>query len=557
MNGTVTDRREEQLTRRPGIKTLAVLLGLVGIGVLLRIIHVASRRSLWGDEAMIVENIMTRGFGGLTQVLDYMQSAPIGWLFAQRLMWLLTDDPHIGLRLIPLVVSIAALGLVAWFAYRNLTMIEALFIVTAMALLPTHIYFSGEVKQYINDVAATALIIAMVWPSLRPQAPPLTTRQTLILGVVGLALLFFSHPVAFVLGGAGAALGLKALVERDWRTVGLVAAAGVAWLGLFALLFVTIYARGPELVEGQRNFWADRFAPLPPTSVREFLWYYNALINLAAATFFSGRFFQDSFNTAKVLATFLMVLGFIRLAIEAWPRAMLLVVPIFAALLASALEFYPFSGRFLLFAAPLVLIATALGITCLVVRSTLHPVLLLALPVLILVVPLSLTLFEFGTTRLKPFNAPDSLGAIEEAAARYREGDVIYVGTIGEFRLMRERLDLAEAPVQMQRDGMAPLFADIEKLNRYRRALVIHANDSLANRRNRQNDAARLELLLWSLDQAGAETIDITTFREAYLLDVTFRPEAASAPRRFPEPEESYAPRQPWDILRDDESLPN
>jgi hypothetical protein len=123
---------------------------------------------------------------------------------------------------------------------------------------------------------------------------------------------------------------------------------------------------------------------------------------------------------------------------------------------------------------------------------------------------------------------------------------------------MRERLGLAEAPVQMARGGStAHQMADIERLNRYRRALVIYANDPLANRRIQRNDVARLERLLWSLDQAGAETIDIKAFREAYLLDVTFRPEAASAPRRFPEPEESHAPVHPAGILRDDESLPD
>lgn len=558
MAAAVPDRREEQLTRRPGTKTLAVLFGLVGTGVVLRIMHVASRRSLWGDEAMIAENIMVRGFGGLTQVLDYHQSAPIGWLFGQRLMWLLSDDPHIGLRLIPLVVGISALAVVARFAYRNLTAIEAIFVTTAMALIPTQIYFAGEVKQYINDVAATALIITMIWPRLQPGTPSWSTRQVLVLGLVGLLLIPFSQPVAFVLGGAGVALGLDALARRDWRTFGLVAGAGVAWLGLFVALYVTIYGREPELLEAMRGYWSERFAPIPPTSPRELLWYYNAPIELVSAAFFEGRFFQDSFNTAKVLAAFLMVLGCIRLALESWPRAVLLIVPIVAALAASGLGLYPFQSRFLLFAAPIVMIVTAMGITWITVRSTLHPALLLVLPILILTVPLSLTLFEFATTRLKPFDAPDSLRAIEEAAARYREGDVIFVGTIGEFRVMRDRLGLAEAPVQMPTsDSTAQLAADIEKLNRYRRALVIHANDPLAIRRVRSTDAARLERLLWMLDQAGAETIDITAFREAYLLDVEFRPEAATAPRRFPEPEESHVPDHPANILRDDESLPN
>ena len=549
--------REAKLTRRPGNKTLSLLLGLVVVGVLLRILHVASRRSLWADEAMIAENIMVRGFGGLMQVLDYHQSAPIGWLFGQRVMWLLTGDPHIGFRLIPLVVGILALGVVAWFAYRNLTVIEALFVVTAMALLPTQIYFSGEVKQYINDVAATALIIAMVWPRLRPQAPPATTREVLILLVVGLALILLSQPVAFVLGGAGAALGLKALFERDWRTFGLVAAAGVAWLGLFALLYVTIYGGDPELVEAMRGYWGDRFAPIPPTSARELLWYYNAPIELASAAFFDGRFFQNTFHTAKVLAAFLMALGFIRLAIEAWPRALLLVVPILAAVLASALGLYPFEGRFLHFAAPAVMIATALGITWLVVRSTLHPALLLAMPVLILVVPLSLTLFEFGTTRLKPFDAPDSLRAMEAAAARYQEGDAIYVSTIGEFRVMRERLGLAEAPVQLPRGTTAHMATDIEKLSFYPRALVVFANDPLANRRNRNVDAERLDRLLWLLGQVGAESIDITEFREAYLLEVIFPPRPLDSPRRYPEPNTPFSPGHPVNILRADEMLPH
>jgi len=42
-------------------------------------------RSLWDDEASLALNIVYKNFSELTQVLDYHQAAPIGFLFIRSL----------------------------------------------------------------------------------------------------------------------------------------------------------------------------------------------------------------------------------------------------------------------------------------------------------------------------------------------------------------------------------------------------------------------------------------------------------------------------------------
>ena len=86
--------------------------GIVLLGSLLRLRQYLLNRSLWGDEASLAINLVTRNFSGLTQLLDYHQAAPVGFLFIEKLSILIFGNHDYVMRLFPLVAGISAIYLV-------------------------------------------------------------------------------------------------------------------------------------------------------------------------------------------------------------------------------------------------------------------------------------------------------------------------------------------------------------------------------------------------------------------------------------------------------------
>src|SRR5688572_28681353 len=86
--------------------TLAVGLAL-GVGAALRLFALGSGASLYVDEAMLALNIGTRSLSGLLRPLDYGQTAPIAFLWAERLVVALAGMSEVSLRAIPFLAGIA------------------------------------------------------------------------------------------------------------------------------------------------------------------------------------------------------------------------------------------------------------------------------------------------------------------------------------------------------------------------------------------------------------------------------------------------------------------
>src|SRR5438067_470214 len=62
---------------------------LVLLAVLLRVAQYLANRSLWLDEASLALNVLNRGFSSLTGELDFNQGAPVGFLFAEKVLTIL------------------------------------------------------------------------------------------------------------------------------------------------------------------------------------------------------------------------------------------------------------------------------------------------------------------------------------------------------------------------------------------------------------------------------------------------------------------------------------
>lgn len=323
-----------------------LLFGVFAIGVGLRLNHYLGNRSLWLDEAMVALNLRDRSFSELLQPLDYDVLAPYGFLCIEKLAAELLGYTEYALRLYPLIAGVAALFLFYRLANKVIGKAAALVGLALFALSNWPIYYAAEVKQYSSDAMFALLLLLAA-------ASPLEhwRRQRLLpLALLGFAAIWFSHPSVFVLTGIGLTFGLLHLSRKDWPRLRQTAAMSALWLLGFGIsLIITPVGTSNVVDHMQEIHWGSYFMPWPPRPG----WLLDSIFEV---------FRQPVGFPLNGLALFLFLVGAYSLWTRNRPWLSLLVAPILAALAASSLHLYPFTGRLLLFIVPGVLIVLAEGI---------------------------------------------------------------------------------------------------------------------------------------------------------------------------------------------------
>jgi hypothetical protein len=324
----------------------ALLWAVVGVGCLLRVVRYADNRSFWLDESLLGLNLISRSATELRSTLDYIQSAPYGFLLGQRGVIAVLGDSELSLRLVPLLASLASLVVFGLIVRRLLAPVTAVLAAALFAFAEPLIYQGSEAKPYSSDVLAC---LAIVWLTLRIEdhgSLRAFLRRVVALGVVGIAAVWISYPAAFVLAAAGGALVLRALLTRAaWQLPPLVALGG-GWL----LAFVVSYATSASAIATVRE---SVFTASP--SVGSHL---GETIHLAWFSFSDPGGFYPPLRTIAVLC---LVAGLVAFARERLDHLVLVAGPGALAVAATLLSRYPFGGRFVLFLAPLGFIVVARG----------------------------------------------------------------------------------------------------------------------------------------------------------------------------------------------------
>ncbi len=387
---------------------------LVGVGVAVRLVRFAADRSLWGDEAMLALNITDRSARSLLNTLDYTQAAPSGFLLAEKLAVSLFGRTELALRLVPLLAGIAALFLFRGLAQRFLTPPGALVALGLFAVAEPLVYYSSEVKQYEVDVFAAVAVLAVAAPAL--ESGTLSRGRALALGAAGVAAVWVSHPVIFVLAGIGTALIVAQLVSPE-RRLALPLAVSAAFAASFLVAYKVTVAQTAEVRSALR---LDEPSARPNASgILRDAW--NAIAD-------PGPFARTSTALVAVLA----ILGVIWLARRKPWHATALMSALAALALAGVIGKYPLYGRFVLFTVPILLLLVGAGFDYL--RATQRSPYPIAAALLLAGVALypvaheaSRTLHPPGHEELRPV-----IGSLDKA---WRPGDRLYVSRVAQFAL--------------------------------------------------------------------------------------------------------------------------
>jgi len=342
---------------------------VVALGVLLRVVEYAGYRDLYMDEQSLLHNLTGLAVFDFHTTLREEQLAPPGFLVVERLLVRLRLDPVWAARFFPLLCGVSAVFLMRLVARRFLSRPAVPIAVGLFALADWLIYYSAEIKQYSTDVVLT--LAALLLAARLETAPPSEEKpasgpadanavhgKLLSLAFFGTVGVWFSHALAFVLGGAGTYVMAAAAIRRDWKSARRALLVSMVWAASFAACFTVSHA---ILTKGQFIWiwWDFAFLPLPPRSAADLERVFWQIVNVFDSP--AGVLTPIGVQPSALLALGLFLTGALVLG-RRWPGGLYLVVsPLLFALAASALRQYPFHGRLLLFLVPMVHLLVAQG----------------------------------------------------------------------------------------------------------------------------------------------------------------------------------------------------
>jgi hypothetical protein len=331
-------------------------LTLMLIGVALRLAQYMVNRSLWLDESCLALKILHRSLRQLLEPLDYGQAAPLAFLMVEKLVTQIFGSSEYALRFFPLVCGIGSLFLLHHVSKRLLSPRAMPLALTLFAVSWPLIYYSSELKQYSSDVTITLSLYSLALYAL--QQDRLGIFSSVLFSTASSIALWFSHPAFFVLAGIAVGSILHRITHPQWISRTMMVLILSTWIINFFLLY-SISLRRLSRDASFIDYWAEAFMPFPPTSFSDMKWLFNAFFSLfeiptpAEITPLDPHF------------SGLAALGFIIGCRSLFPtvKFIILVLPLMLALLASGFQKYPFYGRFLLFAAPSILILIGEGVS--------------------------------------------------------------------------------------------------------------------------------------------------------------------------------------------------
>ncbi|MBI4524571.1 MAG: glycosyltransferase family 39 protein [Deltaproteobacteria bacterium] len=339
-------------------KTGYVLLAAVVIGVALRVFQYAASTSLWLDEIAVAQNVLDRSLWDLLTVpLSYDQTAPKGFLLAEKLAVTAFGPSDHALRLFPLLCALT--GLVAFWrvAMRLLDERAAAVAVGLFAAAPPLVTYGAQVKQYSTDVAVTVLLL---WLALALQQDGVARGRRLAAGGAGAIAVWFSQPAVLVITGVAASWVLIEWRERRKDQGPLRGTAPIMALWMASATFAAaagLASLTPATRAYLDRFWASAFPAVPLRVDSTLIFAFDQLKALLGDGGPAGLAYP-----APALYLALAAVGFLVLLNRQPKGAVLLLAPIGVAVLAAAARQFPFSDRLILFLVPSCLVAIAAGI---------------------------------------------------------------------------------------------------------------------------------------------------------------------------------------------------
>ena len=352
------------------VSVLLVILIIAMVFVALKTYLVG--RSLWADEAMLAESVITRSLGELfaTQLLNE-QSAPVLYLLVVKILTLLFGSSEVVLRLFTFIMYLGAVWLTHSMLSRCLK-VDRLLSLTGtflMASFPLFVYqYAHEFKPYMGDVFFVLLILYLYFLYVDQKINFLTV--SIFLAVI----LWFSNPASFFVAAIMIFEFFAAINDKDYKRLRTVIIGGV----IVSLSFIINYfwwLRPAATSEYMMQYWQYYKFNLFPKSRMDVDININ-LIQQVLVYFFPFT----------AIYVFLAAIGFITALLQKNKITAVVGIAMVLLVVASSLGKYPISVRMLLFFYVLIIIYVVFAINAVSIKqSSAADILVKVLLVLVLI----------------------------------------------------------------------------------------------------------------------------------------------------------------------------
>ncbi len=392
-----------------------IAIAALAFGIVLRIAHYVSNRSLWADEAYLALNLVDRSYLELLKPLDYDQAAPPLFLWIEKSALQLFGNHEYSLRFFPLIAGIIALlafyKLGKWAVSQLALAIAMLF----FACLQYTVYYATELKQYCSDVMVTLLLCLLLIP-LRNR--DLSGGKVLWIGLLGAIAIWLSHPAIFVL--TGLELANLIIISQERRKVVMLNRwpAYLIWLIGFAVLYFQVLSQAMKN-QSLQSQWGGEY----PGSIFDLVW----LLDSFGRIFYRPLGFASPADGVAIVA---FIIGCVACYRANRYKLLVLFAPVAVTLVATYLHKYPFRGRLILFLAPFFILILAEGLAFLLAQWNQRRLVGLfgvGLTAFLLLPPL----FQTGRSLFIPPTVQEIRPVIEHIKAHYQPGDLIYADSPG------------------------------------------------------------------------------------------------------------------------------
>lgn len=392
------------------------ILILAVLGAALRLRQYFFNRSFWLDEASLALSFVHRNLVELLlSPLLATQSAPPGFIGLVDGVARILGPSDWALRLVPLLSGIGVTIVASFLARREFkSPMAGIVFASLTAVSPVLVYYSSEFKQYSLDALVTVgLLTALSYRSSR--------HGTLVLSIVGFVSLLCSLPAIFVAASAGLLLICEAFQTHTWRRVAIVASSWATAVALHGTYFLLAGVNRADMIA----FWSSQFAPFPPRTFSQLLWYPRALSGLVYLAFRQADAAQrdalpEWFDWQSWALGSLFVAAAVLAAVSKRPLALVSIGTFGFAGLAAVFFIYPFSSRLLIYLVPIVFFIFATALDRVVEVSRFAGVLLTAF---LVVIPAQSAV----TIALHPVATPDMREMLRQVQKGRRDGDAIAV----------------------------------------------------------------------------------------------------------------------------------
>ena len=331
------------------------------LGSILRGAVWLQQRSIFLDEANLIRNYLEKSYAALFGHLDYQQYAPPLFSVVMKFIFQVFGVSELTAKAFPLFCGVAMLFVFHRLSRRFLSPFAVLMAVLFVCFDKIFIDYSTECKQYATDGFLAVLLLLL---SQTIDFKTFNQKKAILWAIIGSVAIGFSMPSVFVLVGVGAYYLFSFWKNKDTKAMRQIAVVGAFWLFQFALYFYFVLKTDAQS-DNLQDYHRAYFLAFPPLSMADL----NLFITQIGGIF--DRAIGITFLAAAI-ALLCFALGIKQLWQTNRAAFLLLTLPIFLTLTASACHYYSLIARLILFFLPIFILIVFIGFD--IVLQKAHPI---------------------------------------------------------------------------------------------------------------------------------------------------------------------------------------